>query len=109
MVEIIDIETKEQFEQIVRDNEIVMVDFWASWCGPCKFFGNAILPKIAQESEGIQIVKVDVDKVQDLATQFGISTVPTILIFKNKDVVKKLVGLHQKNAVLNDLEEVKKS
>ena len=108
MVEVIDIETKEQFEQIVRDNEIVMTDFWATWCGPCKYFASGILPKLAEEAEGIKIVKVDVDKVSDLATQFGISTVPTILFFKNKDVVNKFVGLHQKSELLKEIEEIKK-
>lgn len=109
MVDIIDIETKEQFDQIVRDNELVLVDFWANWCAPCKFFGKGILPKVAEVVDDISIIKVDVEKQPELSTQFGISTVPTILIFKNKDVVKKYLGIQQKDILEKDINDIKNS
>ena len=109
MVDIIDIETKEQFDQIVRDNEVVLVDFWANWCAPCKFFGKGILPKVAEVVDDISIIKVDVEKQPELSTQFGISTVPTILIFKNKDVVKKYLGIQQKDILEKDINDIKNS
>ena len=109
MVDIIDIETKEQFDQIVRDNELVLVDFWANWCAPCKFFGKGILPKVAEVVDDISIIKVDVEKQPELSTQFGISTVPTILIFKNKDVVKKYLGIQQKDILEKDINNIKNS
>lgn len=106
MVDIIDIETKEQFEKIVRDNEVVLVDFWANWCSPCKFFGKNILPKVAESVENVTILKVDVEQVSELATQYGISTVPTILVFKDKDVVKKYLGIQQKDFLIKELENI---
>ena len=107
MVEIKNVSSKSEFDQIVGNNEIVLVDFWATWCGPCKLFGQNILPKFANEIEDIEIIKVDVDIANELAVQYGISTVPTILIFKNKDVVKKLTGLQQKKDLLLAIEEIK--
>ena len=99
----------EQFDQIVRDNEVVLVDFWANWCAPCKFFGKGILPKVAEVVDDISIIKVDVEKQPELSTQFGISTVPTILIFKNKDVVKKYLGIQQKDILEKDINDIKNS
>ena len=99
-----------QFEnEVLQSKGLVLVDFWANWCAPCKFFGKGILPKVAEVVDDISIIKVDVEKQPELSTQFGISTVPAILIFKNKDVVKKYLGIQQKDILEKDINDIKNS
>lgn len=83
--------TKENFNEVVT-NGVVLVDFFATWCGPCKML-SPVLEKVAEELAGeVKVVKVDVDQDSELAMQFGIMSVPTMIIFKNGEAVKKLQG-----------------
>lgn len=97
---------KSEFEAILKDEAVVLVDFFATWCGPCKMLGP-VLEELAPKFEGkAKIVKVDVDKDSDLAMQFGIMSVPTMILFKNGQIVKQLQGFQpapQIEAVLNQL------
>ena len=93
--------TKENFEQEVLKSDVpVLVDFWAVWCGPCQMVGP-ILSEIAEENEGkLEVGKVNVDEQPDLARQFGIMSIPTMMVFKNGEKVNQLVGAVPKEQIL---------
>lgn len=90
--------TDSNFEEIVLKSEIpVMVDFWAAWCGPCRMVGP-IIDEISDEYEGKAVVgKVDIDSHQQYAAQFGVRNIPTVLIFKNGELVDRKVGVSAKS------------
>ena len=91
--------TKENFEaEVLTANGIVVVDFGASWCGPCKSL-VPILEEVVEEDPSKKIVKVDIDEQEELATQYKIMSVPTLLVFKNGEIVDKSIGLIQKQEV----------
>ncbi len=93
--------TKDNFEQEVLKSDIpVLVDFWATWCGPCRALGP-VLEEIASETSSVKIVKVNVDEQPELASQFRIMSIPTMILFKSGEVADKTVGLLPKDEVLN--------
>ena len=78
--------------EILADNEIVVIDFWAQWCGPCRMVGP-IVEELAGDYEGKAVIgKVDVDNNPETAAKFGIRNIPTLLFFKNGEIVDKQVG-----------------
>jgi len=85
--------TKVNFEEEVLKSELpVLVDFWAAWCGPCRMLAPE-LAKFAEENEGkVKVGKVNVDEEEDLARQFGIMSIPTLMVFKNGEMVNKSMG-----------------
>ena len=92
---IIDI-TNENFEnEVVRSEIPVLVDFWAEWCGPCRMIAP-IVHEIAEQRSDIKVCKVNVDNEPQLCNQFGIDSIPTLLLFKNGEVAAKSVGYSNK-------------
>ena len=89
--------SESNFEQEVLKAETpVLVDFWATWCGPCRMLAPTIA-KIAEEQEGvIKVGKIDVDDEPELAAKYGIASIPTLMVFKNGEVVKSSVGVQPK-------------
>jgi thioredoxin 1 len=94
---------KGNFNSIINENRPVIVDFHALWCGPCKA-QSPVLKEIADEmGERIRVIKIDVDQNQDLANQYHIQSVPTLMIFKNGKVEYKQTGVHSKSQLMNTL------
>ena len=96
--------TEESFEQEVLKATIpVLVDFWAAWCGPCKMIAP-IVEELATEYEGkLKIGKVDVDNHQKIAMQYGIRSIPTLLVFKGGKVVEQIIGAAPKKTLVEKL------
>ena len=92
--------TKANFEsEVLKSSVPVLVDFWADWCGPCKMLAPT-LAKIAEENEGkIKIGKVNVDREEELSREFGIVSIPTVILFKNGKAEKTSIGLVPKQTI----------
>ncbi|MBQ3601117.1 MAG: thioredoxin [Lachnospiraceae bacterium] len=92
--------TKNNFEKEVKESkETILLDFWASWCGPCQMVGP-ILEEIASERPDIKIGKINVEEEPELADEFQIMSIPTLMVVKEGQVVKKSVGAKNKNQIL---------
>lgn len=98
--------TQNNFKSEVLDSDTpVLVDFWASWCGPCRMLAP-VVDQIAQEKEGsVKVAKINVDDEPQLAAQFGIMSIPTLILFRDGSPVSRSVGLRPKQAILDMLEE----
>ncbi len=92
--------TTDNFEEVVLKNEKpVLVDFWASWCGPCKMLAP-VVEEFADEQADVVVGKINVDEHPLLASKYGIMTIPTLMLFKNGEMLKKSVGVIPKDALV---------
>lgn len=89
-------------EEVVNSDKKVLLDFWASWCGPCRMVAP-IVDEIADERTDIKVAKVNVDEEQELTVRFGITSIPTLIVFENGKVINQIVGARPKEAILEIL------
>ena len=87
-----------EYEEAIKEG-VVLVDFFATWCGPCKML-SPLLEEIAEENPNINILKIDVDEVSELAVRYGIQAIPTLMLFKNGQRVETRMGYQNKNQLL---------
>ena len=100
---IIEITSKDQFDEAIKSENLTIVDFWAEWCGPCRLL-KPLLHKIAGEHPEIQLLTVDVDANQDLAAEYNINSIPAVFFFKNWEIVDSFIGVMPENEILDRIE-----
>jgi thioredoxin 1 len=91
--------------EVIESEQPVLVDFWAPWCGPCRVVAP-VLEEIAAEREDLRIVKLNVDENQQTAASFEVLSIPTLILFKNGEVAKKVIGAYPKRKLEAELEPV---
>ena len=95
--------TNTNFEELVQSDKLVVVDFWATWCGPCRML-SPILDEVGEEmADKVDVVKVNVDDADEIAAQFRIMSIPTLLFFKDGQVVDKTVGAMPKPTLIEKI------
>ena len=92
--------TKDNFQaEVLSSDKPVIVDFWASWCGPCKML-SPLVDQIAEENDNIKVCKVNVDDEQDIAVEYKVMSIPTLIVFKDGAEVNRSVGVKSKEEIL---------
>ena len=89
-------------DEVLSADKPVLVDFWAEWCGPCRQVGP-IVDQIADEQDGVKVLKLDIDAHPDVARQYGVMSIPTLLVFKDGEAAKRIVGAKPKAALMKEL------
>jgi thioredoxin 1 len=91
--------------EVLQSDQPVLVDFWAPWCGPCRMVGPVIEELAAENGEKVKIAKINVDEAQQTAAGFGVSSIPTLMIFKGGEVVERFVGVQPKNRLQEAIDQ----
>lgn len=98
--------TQENFQKEISGQNPIIVDFWASWCGPCRIL-SPVIDALSEEYEGkITVGKVNVDEQNALAAQFGIVSIPTVIIFKDGKEIKRMIGVHDADDYRDEIDGV---
>ena len=91
---------KDNFNEIINTDKKILIDFFATWCGPCRMVAP-VLEEIAEENENIKVVKIDVDQEPGLAQKFGVTSIPLLVVIKDGEVVNQSLGAKPKDQILS--------
>ena len=97
---VVTITTENFAQEVLHSDKLVLLDFWASWCGPCRML-SPIVDEVAEERTDVKVGKVNVDEQPELAGQFGVMSIPTLLVFEQGKLVRQAVGARPKASVLD--------
>lgn len=86
-------------QEVLNSDKLVLMDFWAPWCGPCRMVAP-LVEEIAKERSDVKVVKINVDEEQELAMQFGVTSIPTLVVMKNGKIVNQVTGARPKDQIL---------
>ena len=91
--------------EVLQSEQPVLVDFWAPWCGPCRMVGPIVEQLAAENAESVRVAKINIDDNQTLATNYQVSSIPTLMVFKGGEVVDRFVGVQPKNRLQQALDQ----
>lgn len=94
------------FKEFTAQEELTIVDFYATWCPPCKMLAP-IMEEIAEQAKGYQVAKIDIDQAIDIANEFGVMSIPTVIFFKKGEELQRLVGFRNKDELLDEINNLK--
>ena len=93
--------------EVLQSEQPVLVDFWAPWCGPCRMVGPIVEQLAAENAESVRVAKINIDDNQTLATNYQVSSIPTLMVFKGGEVVDRFVGVQPKNRLQQALDQAR--
>lgn len=102
-----ELQSLEQFHSLISEDKITAVDFFATWCGPCKMLGPIFVSVSQEMANEVNFVKVDIDQFNEIASKYGVQSVPTIIYFKNNQEVARTVGFMDANTLKNTINNLK--
>ncbi|AOX44226.1 thioredoxin [Spiroplasma sp. NBRC 100390] len=97
-----ELKTVDEFEKVIAENKLTLVDFYADWCGPCKMIAP-VISELAKDRGDVNFVKINVDELQDLAQNYGILSIPTLITFQNGNELKRKTGFVTRNEIEQEL------
>ncbi len=105
MANVLEVDDSSFQTEVLQSTKPVLVDFWAPWCMPCRMIGPVVEELANANADTVKVVKVNIDNCTNLAATYGVSSIPTLMIFKNGDVVDRFVGVQPKNRLQGAIDE----
>ncbi|MBN1849446.1 MAG: thioredoxin [Deltaproteobacteria bacterium] len=106
MADILEVSDKNFDSEIMKADKPAMVDFWAEWCGPCKMVGPIVEELAKEYQDKVKVAKMDVDQNRETPARFGIRNIPTLILFKNGEVAKTIIGAQPKRSIEDELKKL---
>ena len=100
---IIEVTSRNFEEEVIKSEKPVIIDFYATWCGPCKRL-SPIIEEVARENENVKFVKIDIDNIKDITLEYQVKSIPTLLLIQNGEEKDRIVGIVDKNQILDFIE-----